>query len=195
MNNFIKKYWIVILLLIGIGGIYSWYDPNYCYKEGKKYMDADFRDGLPNREILSNLANDYGLAREIGRGEFDENDMRQLKAEVNEFYNKYPHLKGGRVHGKGYIYDPNWDYATKFAQYFFHPNDIEKINIYLNKQSYPSVKPKKNVVGFYEAAFYNQCGKFTGSAMLGIGDGYILDGDEMDLKFNPYKTQKINKGQ
>jgi len=188
MVIFIKKYWLIFLLLIGISGIYSWYDPNYCYKEGKKYTDIDFRDGQSNSEIVRHLAYHYGLAREISRGKFDENDLKKLKLEIDEFYKKYPYLKGGMVNGKGYTHDPSWDYARKYARFFFHPNDIKTINIYLSKKTYP---PKKTVVGFYDAAFYNQCGRFTGSAM--VGNGYIYKDSDTDLEFNPYKTQKINE--
>lgn len=195
MKNFIQKYWIICLLLFSISGIYAWYNPNYCYKEGKKFIDADFKDGLPNSKIVSELAYVYDLARWRDGGKFDgkdfnkyENDLKKLEVKVDKFYKKYPYLKGGRVNGKGYIYDPDWDYAIKYARYFFHPNDIKKINIYLNKQTYP---PKKTVVGFYDAAFYNKCGKFTGSAM--VDRAYIYKDSDTDLKFNPYKTQKINK--
>lgn len=184
MMNIIKKYWIVILLLIGIGGIYSWYDPNYCYKEGKKYTDADFRDGQSNSEIARHLAYEYRLAREIGRGEFDENDMRQLEAEVNEFYNKYPNYKRGGVNQKA---EAEF-YAFRSFQYFFPPKEIDRINDYLKKDRSGNSLIKR-VVGCYHLQYYGPCGHISW-----VMDELIYEGDKSDLGLNPYETNNtINK--
>lgn len=48
MNNYIKKYWIVLLLLLGVGSFGGWYyffyDPNYCYKNQTYLTDEQYID-------------------------------------------------------------------------------------------------------------------------------------------------------
>lgn len=192
MMSIIKKYWIVILLLLGIGGIFSWYDPNYCYKEDKKYTDADFKDGIDNGVIVVVLARDYGLVRidgsipddSNGETHYNQNDMKKLEVEVDDFYKKHPNLKFGKVYGKDYTRDPDLDYAVKGAQYYFAPNDIQIVNSHLNKRLNP---PKKTVVGFYFGQYFSKCGKYTGDYSDEYGEQLIYEGDKSDLELNPYK--------
>jgi hypothetical protein len=135
---------------------------------------------LPNNKIVSILANDYGLARE----QFDESDMKQLEAEVDEFYKKYPHLKFGKVYGENYTSNPDLDYAVKGAQYYFAPKDIQIVNNHLKKRLNP---PKKTVVGFYFGQYFSKCGKYTGDYSDEYGEQLIYEGDKSDLELNPYK--------
>ncbi|HZF71412.1 hypothetical protein [Sulfuricurvum sp.] len=48
MNSYIKKYWIVLLLLLGVGSFGGWYyffyDPNYCYKNQTYLTDEQYID-------------------------------------------------------------------------------------------------------------------------------------------------------
>ncbi|HZF70922.1 hypothetical protein [Sulfuricurvum sp.] len=199
MIGFIKEYRFLILLVLSVGCIYLWYDPGYCYKEGKKYTDADFKDGPDNYNIVSELARNYGFVRTVEHvredggieTDYNQDDMKKLEVEVDEFYKKFPKLKGGSVNGKGYTYDPDWDYADKFAHYYFSLKDIQKVNDYLKKKrTHP---PEKIVVGIYYGASYSKCGKYTGDSRVGYEDSDIYEGDPLDLRFNPYKKQKTNK--
>lgn len=191
MTSFIKKYWIVILLLIGIGGIYSWYDPYYCYKKDKKYTDADFKNGLDNHSISSQLLM-YGLVREYihvldensSTTDYNEDDMKKLEAQVDEFYKKYPNNKRGGVYKDET--DPAF-YAFRSYQYFFMPQDIDKINDHIKKRGWGN-RPMKRIVGYGYTQYYGPCGHDT----FGMGDE-IYEGDKSDLDDNPYKKQTINK--
>lgn len=182
MASFIKKYWFVFLLLVGITGIYSWYDPNYCYEEGKKYTDADFKDGPSNSEVVSNLAYIYDLKRPSGSGEFDENATKQLEEEVDEFYNKYPNYKRGGVDQKA---EPEF-YAFRSFQYFFPSEKLDRINDHLKKDGWGN-RLMKRVVGYQYIQYYGPCGHIS----FGIADELYED-DKIDLDNNPYKA-KINK--
>lgn len=48
MTNFIKKYWIVLLLLLGVSSFTGWYyflyDPNYCYKNQTYLTEEQYID-------------------------------------------------------------------------------------------------------------------------------------------------------
>lgn len=199
MIGFIKEYRFLIFLFLSVGGIYLWYDPSYCYKEGKKYTDADFKDGPDNGNIVSELARDYGLVRTVEHvredggieTDYNQDDMKKLEVEVNDFYKKYPYLKGGSVHGEGYTYDPDWDYAGEFANYYFSPKDIQKVNNYLKiKRKHP---PQKTVIGIHYGAYLNKCGKYTSDSRVGYEDVDIYEGEPSDLEENPYRKQKTNK--
>jgi hypothetical protein len=181
-----------LAILSGMGWWIFFYDPNYCYKEDKKYTDADFKDGLSNSAVVMELARNYGLVRVdehirndgMVETDYNQDDMKKLEAEVDVFYKKYPHLKFGEVSGKGYTYDSDWDYAVEGARYFFAPKDIQIVNNHLKKRPYP---PKKTVVGIYYGAFYSKCGKYTGDPRIGDDDVDIYESSKTDLDFNPYK--------
>lgn len=147
----------------------------FCFGKMRYVQNQEFINRTVDRVV-------DGIVREHIHGNIDMNmqsiskeDGRQYFNKIKNFITKYPNCgyvdRDSLYTGDGSIYT--------YVVYFYSPQEIEKINQSLHNSR------QKSIVGYSYYAYYSPCGHFNG----GEG-GEILQGDEEDVKYNPYRKNK-----
>lgn len=189
MNNYIKKYWIGLLLLLGVGSIgglvYFSYDPYYCSKKNRALKENEIP--IPINDLIYSIASTHGLAKKIvvmnhGYDEtvFDKKDIQNISSNVSKYFQKHPEYiyKG---HYKKDFLDRSEVYSVTLI-YFYSDDEIDKVNNYL--QQHWGNRPKKKIIGTSYWQSYSACGSPT----FGMQDD-IYDGDEISFRKPTFKNK------
>lgn len=136
-------------------------------------QDQEFIDDC-TRNILMDIRGQHTLIHKEDKEDnsFDY-EAQQYYNRIKKFLAKYPNCS----HVNHYR-----DVTTAEAFYFYSPQEIEQA-----KQSLIN-EEQKLIVGYSYEGSYSSCGDFEG-AEAGEG-GDILQGDEEDVKYNPYRKNK-----